>query len=68
MTPMRSDHIYIKELGKRYHYLSNVILSSDISADFLTAFIASSPSGVGNNTLIATREPFSWEISVNIWA
>jgi hypothetical protein len=46
--------------------LSNVILISDFSANFLITPIASSPSGVGNNTLIAAREPFSWEISINI--
>jgi hypothetical protein len=45
-----------------------VILISDFSADFLTAFIASWASGVGYNTLIAKREPFTWEISINICA
>jgi hypothetical protein len=65
MTPRKIEYIVIEELPKR-HYLSDMILSSDFFADFFKAFIASSPSGVGNNTLIATREPFSWEISINI--
>ena len=53
---------------EEYGYLFEVILISDFSADFLTAFIASWTSGVGSNILIATREPFSLEISISICA
>jgi hypothetical protein len=53
---------------EEHYYLSKVILISDLSAVFLTAFIASCASGVGNNILIAIRESFTWEISINICA
>jgi hypothetical protein len=55
----------VKRRHARY-CLSKAMLVS--SADFLTAFIASWVSGVGNNTLIARREPLTLEISINICA